>query len=179
MKQSMIRAVLVGVTAAAGVLAIAAPASAAPVVGAGTLQSPYTADCDDDTPHDAVTCTVSFPLRTVQPLGSAKLDYYRCPLDHAYLENKNYALGRADISPGIEIRGVTPVGIDAVNVYAIYNPVHDVTAPTGNNSGGTVTNSTTGPRDYGVTLHCTNDIDKSYPRHLPLSSGSLDSLSAL
>ena len=164
---------LVGVAAAGGIFTVVQPAGAAAVTGSGTMQSPFIAGCDarstsgaitPDAEHPEVstTCTVTFPGRTVKPLDSEQLDFYQCPLDHAYLENKNYAPPAKWIDRGIEIRGMGPFSIDA-NVEALSIPA----AGGGwnvymGNAGGTVTNWNTDARDYGVTLHCTNDINQSY-----------------
>lgn len=154
----MARGVLVGLSAVAGILSVTVPAAAASVDGSGTQASPYMAACDGYTPDWADTCTVTFPDRTVKPLDSERLDFYRCPLDHPYLENRKYS--PRDIAKGIEIRGMGTFAIDA-SVPVMTNPIIGGWVATGNNSGD-VTNWNTDPRNYGVTLHCTSDIRKSY-----------------
>lgn len=52
---------------------------------------------------------------------------------------------------------MAPFEIDA-NVYGEFEPALGRWALTGTR-GGTVTNWNTEPRAYGVTLHCTNDLN--------------------
>ena len=185
MKPLVVRGIMVGLATAAVAGMFAAPAGAATtnLRGDGTRAKPYMADCDKQTSsatpspsaEKPTTCTVTFPPRTVKPLDSERLDYYRCPLDYFYLARGNYSTSPsgANIAGGIEIRGIAAWGIDA-RVDALFSDVGPVDAdgkmgPTGPTGPiGTVTNWNTDPRNYGVTLHCTNDLNRSYRGYNPI-----------
>lgn len=162
MKQSIIRGVMAGLAAAAGIVAVAAPAGAVTPTGSGTANSPFVAPCNEGPPKVWASCQVDFPPKTVKPLDSEQLDYYQCPPDHPYLYNKSYSPGTL-IGRGIEIRGRAPFGIQAdvaAGPRSEFAWVNNL--PYTRTDGGTVTNWNTDPRDYGVTLRCTSDKISAY-----------------
>lgn len=146
--------------AASAVTALAAPVpSPTGVTGKGTVESPYTAGCDTSgTPGERI-CTVTFPSRTVKFWDGEKLESYQCPSSRPYLANVDVPPHSNKISKGIEIRGMAPFGIQVIAFAGLYNKSG---VPTGIGEG-SVSNWNTSPRDFGVTLHCTNVLLLAYP----------------
>ena len=175
MNKSTTRNVMAGFAAAAGILLVAAPATATTVnevSGTGTREAPYVKACNEGTPFVSSTCQVDFPYRTVKGLDSENMENYQCPADRPYLEDKVYSPG-AVVPHGVQIRNLAPAGVIGIGVGFVMEQRLEfrtetgrISLPTGT-TGGTVTNWNTDSRPFGVTLHCTDRADDS--NHSPFT----------
>jgi Ca2+-binding RTX toxin-like protein len=143
----------------------AAPLAQAAYTGAGTNANPYTAPCD----VPEVDCTVStFAGRILNHyMSNEYVPAYQCPLDHAYLLNKNYAPFGTSLPEGVEIFNLGNVGVSITGAQSRYAsdgkpyPVGTLTGfPSSSATNWAVPSST---QAYQVILHCTSDLSHSIP----------------
>jgi RTX calcium-binding nonapeptide repeat (4 copies) len=150
-----------------GAQAADAPAAHAaeqpPVSGAGTYDSPYTAECID--PQN-VTCTVaSHASRSLTGLWANEyVPAYQCPASHPYLEDQNYAPAGTALPQGVAVAGLGPIGVSITGTKTREGPPeqdgyiyeHTIATSTGfpNSS---ATNWETDTNSYQVYLHCTSN----------------------
>jgi hypothetical protein len=142
------------------------PAAAANVVnGDGSNDHPFVAPCDDP---GNVDCTISaFPQRTLS--GAWANEYvpaYKCPSDHPYRLNKNYAPSFNTWGAGVEIVRDEVSGLGfPVNVLITGNSYFNEPTPP-NLFSGTLTgfpNSSAtnwlwgGTHYYRIVLHCSSN----------------------
>ena len=146
--------------------ASAVPASTAAITGTGTNTHPFVAPCVNP---QAVDCVVNaFPSRVLKGLWANEyVPAYRCPDDHPYLLNHNYAPFGTYIVPGVEIQE----SYDPTDPWPIAVSITAPSRSTPNNYGtGTMTegfnssatNWSTATTGYRVILHCTSDPDHTF-----------------
>jgi len=141
--------------------------AAAGVSGSGTDDRLYVAPCD--TPSPFTDCTVAFPERSLSGLwANERVPAYRCPTDHPFLLNQNYAPAGTLLPRGVEVSGLGPIGVSIADravshVDPLYDPTHTwawyFATGTVTGVGNTATNWTLGTASYRVILHCTYVTD--------------------
>jgi hypothetical protein len=140
------------------------PAHAA-YTGAGTNDNPYTAPCD----VPDVDCTVSTFAGNVLShyMSNDYVPAYQCPLDHAYLLNKNYAPFGTSLPEGVEVTNLGNVGVSITGAQSRYAsdgkpyPVGTLTGfPSSSATNWAIPSST---QAYQIVLHCTSDLSHSIP----------------
>jgi RTX calcium-binding nonapeptide repeat (4 copies) len=149
------------------------PASEAPaaraaqqsVIGDGTNDSPFTAECVD---LQNVDCTVTaFARRTLQGLWDNEyVPAYQCATSHPYLVNKSYAPGGTSLPNGVAANGLGAIGMFITGIRSSEGvfPSFDRYA-IGTKTGfpdSSVTNWGFGRNSYQVQLHCSNNDDNGY-----------------
>jgi hypothetical protein len=131
--------------------------------GDGSNEHPYRRPC----PHGnedglfAGVCAIEFPPRTLTGLWANEyVPAYACPYvwlgsgwRQTVLENVNYAPGGTTLPPGVEVRGLGPIGVSITSTNGNYLPYYYYRTFTGypNSS---ATNWTLGSASYQVVLHC-------------------------
>jgi hypothetical protein len=139
----------------------AARAAQQSVSGAGTNDSPFTAECADPQNED---CTVSgFAYRTLNGLWANEyVPAYQCSSSHPYLLEKSYAPSGTTLPVGVGANGLGDIGMSITGIKwskGLFPPVYDgyaIGTKTGSPNS-SVTNWAIGPRSYQVQLHCTSD----------------------
>jgi hypothetical protein len=144
----------------------AAHAAQQPVSGAGTNESPYTAECAD--PQN-VDCTVtSFASRSLTGLWANEyVPSYKCPTSHPWLYNQSYAPQGTNLPPGVGALGLGPVGMNISGVILQQETEFDAVRQYGYGTltGGlnsSVTNWEFDTNSYQVQLHCTRERTHAY-----------------
>lgn len=132
---------------------------AATVTGSGTNLDPYMAPCDGS--GSTPSCVVSsFASRSLTGFWANEfVPAYRCPGDHPYLLNANYALAGTSLPNGVEVEGLGPIGVSIAGTATVTG------VAVGTLTGGqlsSATNWTTGAASYRIVLHCTSDLSASY-----------------
>jgi hypothetical protein len=134
-----------------------------PVAGKGTNSDPFIAACDSE---GSVDCTVSsFPARTLGGFWSNEsVPAYKCPSDHEYLLNANYAPIGTALVPGVEVRGLGPVGVSITtpSVVSIGGGFFEATGTATGGGASSATNWNGTGAQYRVILHCTSDSSRGY-----------------
>jgi Fibronectin type III domain len=138
------------------------------VKGNGTNDKPYVADCDD---AQNVDCTVSsFPPRTVPGLSSENPPAYKCPDNHPYLLDHNYAPTFTHLVSGVEVMGLGPIGI-SISGYTKTEKTLDgkkynfYTGTTTGFPNSSATNYNTAAKSYKIILHCTSNLSRAGHEH--------------
>jgi hypothetical protein len=130
--------------------------------GAGTNDSPFTAECADPQNTD---CTVTeFAYRTLRGLwGNEHVPAYQCPPSHPYLLDRRYAPGGTSLPMGVGVNGSGDIGISITGIrwsqgIPLVLDGYAIGTQTGfpNSS---ATNWAFGARSYRVLLHCTRDAN--------------------
>jgi RTX calcium-binding nonapeptide repeat (4 copies) len=150
-----------------GAQAADAPAAHAaqqpPVSGAGTYDSPYTAECID---QQNVNCTVtSHASRSLTGLWANEyVPAYQCPTSHPYLYDQNYAPAGTALPQGVAVAGLGPIGVSITGTKTREGPPeqdgyiyeHTIATSTGLPDSSAITWETD-TNSYQVYLHCTSD----------------------
>lgn len=146
--------------------ASAASARPAEITGTGTNTHPFLAPCVNP---QAVDCLVNaFPSRVLKGLWANEyFPAYRCPDDHPYLLNHNYAPFGTYIVPGVEIQeshDPTDPWPIAVSITAPSRsiPLKYGTGTMTEGFNSSATNWSTATAGYRVILHCTSDPDHTF-----------------
>jgi hypothetical protein len=141
-------------------------AVAAPVQGTGTNDDPYVAPCDDPSHVDCIVS--SFAQRRLDHFWANEfVPAYRCPADHPYLVNGNWAPVGSFYLPGVEVR---ESGSWSINVFIPGPGLHtgssrqppQWTTGTATGVGGGTATQWDGNSVYQVFLHCTSTTDHGY-----------------
>jgi hypothetical protein len=142
-------------------------ASQGPVTGDGGNGNPYVTECDD---LQNVDCTVSgFEQRYLDGIGGhngANNEYvpaYKCPQDHPYLLDHNYAPFGWSLPSGVEVRedwGSNPIAVSITGTSTQFDHTRNAFLWAGTLTGfplSSATNWTLEPHWYQIVLHCTSD----------------------
>jgi hypothetical protein len=136
-----------------------------PVSGDGSDDNPFIAPCDNPS---LVDCTVgSFPTRPPGGFGgfwsSEYVPSYKCPPDHPWLLNRDYAPYGTSIPRGVEIQGLGPIGVSISVIHRSASP--PPSQVTGTRTGFLASSATNwnGPgASYKVILHCSSDYNHGH-----------------
>ena len=142
-----------------------ARAAQQPVIGDGTEDSPFTAECAD---KQNVDCTVTaFAYRTLDSLWDNEyVPAYQCATSHPFLLQRHYAPGGTTLPLGVAANGLGDIGMSITGIKTsegilIFFERYAIGTKTGF-PWSSVTNWAWGRRSYQVQLHCTSDDDNGY-----------------
>jgi hypothetical protein len=135
------------------------------ISGDGSDDRPFHAPCDSVSGSD---CPVTFPARTLRGLwANESVPAYQCPFEFPFLLSQNYAPWGTSLPPGLEVRGLGPIGVAIVGWRSIFTDDGKTTSLAGtfrNKAfGGSATSWSTGTNPYQVVLHCTSDVNRAVP----------------
>lgn len=137
------------------------------IEGEGTNESPYVGECSDPLGEH---CTIdTFERRTVEPWHGGFVPAYRCPADHPWLVNHDYAPIFTALPLGVEVDGLGPIGVSITGAFSDVERDQRTAEGVWRVYRGTRTgfpwsharNWSAEQRTYRVVLHCTNNFDQA------------------